>query len=68
MFAIINQYTGLKVGLIVGGTWYISYLFGLWRRWEPTEINIASGAGTGAEKTATGFVFTFPAIYLLSHR
>ncbi len=66
MFAIINQYTGLKVGLIVGGTWYISYLFGLWRRWEPTEINIASGAGTGAEKTATGFVFTFPAIYLLA--
>jgi len=66
MFAIINQYTGLKVGLIVGGTWYISYLFGLWRRWGPTEINIASGAGTGAEKTATGFVFTFPAIYLLA--
>ena len=66
MFAIINQYTGLKVGLIVGGTWYISYLFGLWRRWEPCEINIASGAGTGAEKTATGFVFTFPAIYLLA--
>lgn len=66
LFAIINQYTGLKVGLIVGGTWYISYLFGLWMRWEPTEINIASGAGTGAEKTATGFVFTFPAIYLLA--
>lgn len=66
MFAIINQYTGLKVGLIVGGTWYISYLVGLWLRWEPTEINIASGAGTGAEKTATGFVFTYPAIYLLA--
>lgn len=66
MFAIINQYTGLKVGLIVGGTWYISYLVGLALKWEPTEINIASGAGTGAEKTATGFVFTFPAIYLLA--
>lgn len=66
MFAIINQYTGLKVGLIVGGTWYISYLVGLWLKWEPTEINIASGAGTGAEKTATGFVFTYPAIYLLA--
>lgn len=66
LFTIINQYTGLKVGIIVGGTWYVSYLFGLWRRWKPCDINIASGAGTGTERTNTGFVFTFPAIYLLA--
>ncbi len=66
IFAVINQYVGLKVGIIVGGTWYVAYLVGLWGKWDPTEINIASGAGTGTDRPATGFVFTFPAIYLLA--
>jgi len=66
LFAVINQYVGLKVGIIVGGTWYVAYLVGLMLKWDPTEINIASGAGTGTDRPATGFVFTFPAIYLLA--
>jgi len=66
LFAVINQYVGLKVGIIVGGTWYVAYLLGLMLKWDPTEINIASGAGTGTDRPATGFVFTFPAIYLLA--
>ena len=39
-FAVINQYIGLKIGLVVGGSWYIMYLIGLVLRWKPTEINI----------------------------
>lgn len=66
-FALINQYVGLKVGMIVGGSWYITYLLGLAFNWGPTETNIASGSSTGADRTATGFVFTFPAIYLLAY-
>jgi len=67
LFAMINQYVGLKAGIIVGGTWYIAYIIGLALKWSPSEINIASGAGTGTDRTATGFVFTFPALYLLAY-
>jgi len=66
-FAVINQYIGLKIGLVVGGAWYIMYLLGLMFRWSPTEINLTSGSATGADRTCTGFVFSFPAIYLLAY-
>jgi putative OPT family oligopeptide transporter len=65
IFALINQYVGLKVGIIVAGNWYIVNIIGMALKWHPTECNIASGASTGASVTCTGFVFTFPAIYLL---
>jgi uncharacterized oligopeptide transporter (OPT) family protein len=65
IFALINQYVGLKVGIIVAGNWYIVNIIGMALKWHPTECNIASGASTGASSTCTGFVFTFPAIYLL---
>jgi putative OPT family oligopeptide transporter len=65
LFAVINQYVGLKAGIIVAGNWYLVNLIGMALKWHPTECNIASGASTGASETATGFVFTFPAIYLL---
>lgn len=64
-FAAINQYVGLKIGMIVGGSWYIAYLIGMALRWKPTEINISSGVSTGASMVCTGFVFTFPAIYFI---
>ena len=66
-FAVINQYIGLKIGLVVGGSWYIMYLIGLVMRWKPTEINIVSGGATGTDRTCTGYVFTFPAIFLLAY-
>jgi putative OPT family oligopeptide transporter len=65
IFALINQYVGLKVGLVVPGAWYIINLIGMAFKWHPTECNIASGASSGAATTCTSFVFTFPAIYLL---
>jgi putative OPT family oligopeptide transporter len=65
IFALINQYVGLKVGIIVASNWYIVNLIGMALKWHPTECNISSGASTGASSTCTGFVFTFPAIYLL---
>jgi len=65
-FAIITEYVGLKVGIAISGGWYIMYLMGIAMKWEPAEINIAAGANTGATYIGTGFIFTFPAIYLLS--
>ncbi len=67
VFALINQYVGLKVGTIVGGAWFTVYLLGLALRWGPTEVNIVAGASTGASATCTGFVFAYPAIYLLTY-
>jgi uncharacterized oligopeptide transporter (OPT) family protein len=66
-FAVINQYVGLKIGIIISGGWYLAYLIGLALKWKPTEINIAAGACSGAFGTAAGFVFSFPAIYLLAY-
>ena len=66
-FTIITQYIALKIGLVTGGAFYVSYLVGMFFRWKPTQINIASGAATATDRTVTGFVFTFPAIYLLAY-
>lgn len=67
VFAIITQYVGLKVGIAISGSWYVAYLIGIWLKWEPSELNIATGASTGATYISTGFIFTFPAMYLLSN-
>ncbi|MEW6070580.1 MAG: OPT/YSL family transporter, partial [Candidatus Thermoplasmatota archaeon] len=67
VFTVINQYVGLKIGMIVGGNWFLTYIIGLALRWRPEEINISAGCSTGASATCTGFVFTYPAIFLLAY-
>lgn len=67
VFTVINQYVGLKIGMIVGGNWYLVYILGLALKWRPEEINISAGCSTGASATCTGFVFTYPAIFLLAY-
>ncbi|MFW3147194.1 MAG: OPT/YSL family transporter [Thermoplasmatota archaeon] len=66
-FTVISQYIALKIGLVVGGAYYVSYLVGMAFRWKPTQVNITSGSATATDRTVTGFVFTFPAIYLLAY-
>ncbi|ODS39757.1 MAG: hypothetical protein A7315_10485 [Candidatus Altiarchaeales archaeon WOR_SM1_79] len=66
IFAVITEYVGLKVGIAISGGWYIMYLIGAALKWHPGDINIAGGASTGATYIGTGFIFTFPAIYLLT--
>ena len=67
IFAIINQYVGLKVGMIVSGSWYVAYLAAMALRWSPGEVNLSASASTGASMVCTGFVFTYPAIFLLAY-
>lgn len=67
IFAFIIQYVGLKVGIAVGAAWYVVYIMALWRRWTPAENNLASCAGSAAQYISSGFVFTYPAIYLLTY-
>jgi uncharacterized oligopeptide transporter (OPT) family protein len=66
IFAVITEYVGLKVGIAISGGWYIMYLIGAALKWHPCDINVAGGASTGATYIGTGFIFTFPAIYLLT--
>jgi uncharacterized oligopeptide transporter (OPT) family protein len=67
LFAMINQYVGLKVGMVVAGSMYIIFLWGMARKWDPPVINIVSTVGNGASLICTGFVFSFPAIYILAY-
>jgi uncharacterized oligopeptide transporter (OPT) family protein len=66
-FALIDQYVGMKIGLLTSGAWYTAYLTGLALGWDASETNVSAGAAQGADRTCTGFVFTFPAIYLLAY-
>jgi uncharacterized oligopeptide transporter (OPT) family protein len=66
-FAFINFYIGLKVGLTSAGALYISYLIGLALKWSPNDINVTYSCATGADRTSTGFIYTFPAIFLLAY-
>jgi uncharacterized oligopeptide transporter (OPT) family protein len=67
LFALINQYVGLKVGMVIAGSMYIIYLTGMAFRWDPAEINLVSTTSNGAAMICTGFVFSFPAIYILAY-
>ena len=66
IFAFITEYVGLKVGLAVAGGSYVVYAVGLALKWKPTLNNNASGAATAATSVGTGFIFTYPAVWLLS--
>ena len=66
IFSGVTAYIGLKIGLAVSAAWYVAYLLGMALKWSPSEVNISTSATTGATHASTGFIFTFPAIFLLS--
>ena len=66
IFSGVTAYIGLKLGLAISAAWYIAYLLGMALKWSPSEVNIATSATTGATHASTGFIFTFPAIFLLA--
>lgn len=67
VFSGVSAYIGLKIGITVAAGWYVAYLLGMAYQWSPSEVNIATSATTGAINASTGFVFTFPAIFLLAY-
>ena len=67
VFALITQYVGLKVGIAIAGSWYVALLISISLKWNPAEANLVTGASTGATYISTGFIFTFPAMYLLMY-
>ena len=67
VFSGVTAYTGLKIGLAVSAAWYVAYLLGMALQWSPSEVNISTSATTGASNASIGFIFTFPAIFLLAY-
>ena len=67
VFSGVTAYIGLRIGLAVSAAWYVAYLLGMALQWTPSEVNIATSATTGATHASTGFIFTFPAIFLLAY-
>ncbi|MBT3971152.1 MAG: hypothetical protein HOE92_02910 [Euryarchaeota archaeon] len=66
VFSGVTAYIALKIGLAVSAAWYFAYLLGMALKWSPSEVNISTSATTGATHASTGFIFTFPAIFLLA--
>ena len=53
--------------MAVSAAWYVAYLLGMALKWSPSEVNISTSATTGATNASIGFIFTFPAIFLLAY-
>jgi uncharacterized oligopeptide transporter (OPT) family protein len=65
VFAVITEYVSLKVGMGISAVMYIVYITGMALRWKPSEINIIAAAADAASMVCMGFIFSYPAIYLL---
>lgn len=67
LFALVNAYVGLKLGLLVAGAWYVTYLLGASspQRWSGPDLNHAAGAASAASVVVAGFVLVYPALLLL---
>jgi len=67
VFAVITEYVALKIGMGISAVMYIIYLSGMALRWKPSEINIVAAAADAASMISMGFIFSYPAIYLLKY-
>jgi uncharacterized oligopeptide transporter (OPT) family protein len=65
IFCVITEYVGLKVGIAIPGGGYVVYLLAIMWRWKPSTVNDAQGVTAAATSIGSGFIFTFPALYLL---
>ncbi|UCG69426.1 MAG: OPT/YSL family transporter, partial [Thermoplasmata archaeon] len=64
-FTAVSQYMSLKVGFSIGGGGLIFYFTAMALKWHPNDISIVGGASAGVSAYGWGFVFIFPAIFLL---
>lgn len=65
IFCVITEYVGLKVGIAIPGGGYVVYLLAIFWKWKPSTVNDAQGVTSAATSIGSGFIFTFPALYLL---
>jgi putative OPT family oligopeptide transporter len=68
VFVFINSYVGLKIGMMVSGSWYLIYILCMAFKWSDKRIMIAETISTSIGYMCTGFVFIFPAIYILQEQ
>lgn len=68
VFVFINTYVGLKIGMMISGSWYLVYILCMAFKWPDKRIMIAETTATSIGYMCTGFVFTFPAIYILQEQ
>jgi putative OPT family oligopeptide transporter len=64
-FSAIQEYVALKVGIGISSASFVVYAVGLALKWRPTLNNNASGAASASTSISSGFVFIYPAIWLL---
>ncbi|MDI6707483.1 MAG: OPT/YSL family transporter [Candidatus Thermoplasmatota archaeon] len=65
LFVLITSYIGLKIGMAVGGSWYLIYIIGIALRWSDKRIKIAGSISGSVSSVCVGYVFIYTALYIL---
>ena len=65
LFVLITCYIGLKIGMVVGGTWYLIYIIGIALKWSDKQIKIAGSVSGSIASVCAGWIFVYTALYIL---
>ncbi len=66
LFAVVNVYAALSLGIIVGVSWYLIFFAGAMLGWQPGTINYVGGASTGASQIVIPIAFVLPTLFFLT--
>jgi uncharacterized oligopeptide transporter (OPT) family protein len=66
IFAVVNVYAALRVGIVVGASWYLLFFLGAALGWRPGTINYVGGASTAASQSVIAIAFVLPTLFLLT--
>lgn len=66
LFAVVNVYAALTIGIVVGVSWYLVFFIGALLGWTPGRINYVGGASNGTSQIVIPIAFVLPALFLLT--
>ncbi|MEW6069156.1 MAG: OPT/YSL family transporter [Candidatus Thermoplasmatota archaeon] len=68
LFVLITIYIGLKIGMAIGGSWYLIYIVGIALKWSDKQIKIAGSVSGSVASICAGYIFIYTALYILYER
>ncbi|PKK86663.1 MAG: hypothetical protein CVT48_00090 [Thermoplasmata archaeon HGW-Thermoplasmata-1] len=65
LFVPISMFAGLKTGSMASGLFYVVYIVCILLKQDDRQTNMATALATSITSAGAGFIFVFPAIYIL---